>query len=562
MKTDSKKILKLVIVFLIPLFTLIISSCDRFGAARATDRTFVSGKVISGYGPVKDAQVRIPGQKTFAVTDKDGRFSLSLGVLKGDRFRVVAGKEGWFNNGKLFLRGKNVEIYLNPVPRVDRPDYQFLSPKVCAECHVKLTKIYNQSKMAHTTSNPKVLQMYNGTDALNNAGHGPGFRPDNPGNNGDCVTCHAPSVAATNPKSHDLNLALFSPAAEWDGISCDYCHKIRRVVKSETSPSGFKAVHQRQTPSQGNSILVFGPYQDVSGPPMAASYASVFEKGQYCSVCHSHKKNLKNRKTWDWGKVYSKAEWKGFGLKDASVLPVQTTYQEWRQWQASLVKNDPNKGKKCQDCHMSWRKEMLPFDNHIVNGHVQQMWGTYRSEQTIHPHQFDGGTQTQLKTAVSLEVDGKIEKNSLVVTVFVTNTNGGHWIPTGETMRSLMLVLNVRDENEKPLKMIKGKRLPDWTGKGKRVLGNYAGLPGVAFAKVMQDAKGNLNVPFWNATSIAVDNRIRPKSTVTYQWRFALNDADSEPTANASLIYRPVFKNLAKSKKWIVDDIKVTEVAW
>ena len=211
---------------------------------------------------------------------------------------------------------------------------------------------------------------------------------------------------------------------------------------------------------------------------------------------------------------------------------------------------------------MSWRKEMLPFDNHIVNGHVQQMWGTYRSEQTIHPHQFDGGTQTQLKTAVSLEVDGKIEKNSLVVTVFVTNTNGGHWIPTGETMRSLMLVLNVRDENEKPLKMIKGKRLPDWTGKGKRVLGNYAGLPGVAFAKVMQDAKGNLNVPFWNATSIAVDNRIRPKSTVTYQWRFALNDADSEPTANASLIYRPVFKNLAKSKKWIVDDIKVTEVAW
>jgi hypothetical protein len=297
-------------------------------------------------------------------------------------------------------------------------------------------------------------------------------------------------------------------------------------------------------------------------PPMAASYSPVFEKGQYCSVCHSHRKNLKKRKTWDWEKVYSKAEWKGFGLKDGSVLPVQTTYQEWKQWQVGLGKEDPNKGKKCQDCHMSWRKDMLPYDNYIVNGHVQQMWGTHRSAQTIHPHQFDGGTQTQLKTAVSLEVEGKIEKNSLVVTVFVTNTNGGHWIPTGETMRSLMLILDVTDENEKQLKMIGGKTLPDWTGKGKRVLGNYAGLPGVAFAKVMQDGKGNLNVPFWNATSIAVDNRIRPKTTVTYQWRFALSDPDSEPTATASLIYRPVFKNLAKSKKWVVDDIKVTEVAW
>ena len=562
MKSDSKFIHQLFILFFIPVLSVVTFSNDGFSAGKYPYSTSVNGRVTSGYGHIEGAEVRIPGQDNVAVTDKNGYFSLSLGLLQGDRFRVVAGKEGWFNNGKLFLRGQSVEIYLNPVPRTDRHDYQFQSPKVCAECHVKLAKIYDQSKMAHTTSNPKVLQMYNGTDAFNQAGHGPGFKPDNPGNDGDCIVCHAPSVAVGDPESHDLNKALTSPKAEWDGISCDFCHKIRRVIKSKTSPSGFKAVQQRQTPLKGGSILVFGPYKDVSVPPMAASYSSVFEKGQYCSVCHSHKKNLKNRKTWDWEKVYSKEEWQAFGLKDATVLPVQTTYQEWKQWQTGLTEKDPNKGKKCQDCHMSWRKEMLPYDNHVVNGHVQEMWGTYRSAEIIHPHQFDGGTQTQLKTAVSLEVDGKIEQNSLTVTVYVTNTNGGHWIPTGETMRSLMLVLDVEDENEKPLKMTSGKRLPDWTGKGKPALGNYAGLPGVAFAKVLKDSKGKLNVPFWNATSIVVDNRIRPKSTVTYQWRFTLNNADSEPTATARLIYRPVFKDLAESKKWVVNDIQVTEVAW
>ena len=47
-------------------------------------------------------------------------------------------------------------------------------------------------------------------------------------------------------------------------------------------------------------------------------------------------------------------------------------------------KNDEqNKGKKCQDCHMSWRKEMLPYDNYIVDGGARRMWGSYRSARNI-----------------------------------------------------------------------------------------------------------------------------------------------------------------------------------
>ncbi|NIP52300.1 MAG: hypothetical protein GWN94_09175, partial [Phycisphaerae bacterium] len=107
---------------------------------------------------------------------------------------------------------------------------------------------------------PKVLNMYYGTDAFNRPGVGPGYKLDNPQSEGNCTTCHAPSVAGSIPASQDLKTVLQSPWTEWDGISCDYCHKVRKVIKDKTKPSQTTAVHERQTPVQGNSILVFGPY--------------------------------------------------------------------------------------------------------------------------------------------------------------------------------------------------------------------------------------------------------------------------------------------------------------
>jgi hypothetical protein len=271
---------------------------------------------------------------------------------------------------------------------------------------------------------------------------------------------------------------------------------------------------------------------------------------------------VKAAKAWEYDKVYSPPEWKGFGLADGSMVPIQTTYQEWKQWQDGLSPNDPNKGKKCQDCHMSWRKEMLPYDNYIVDGMARNMWGTYRSPQTIHPHHFDGGTETQLKTALAMELEGQVTEGRLTIDVYITNTNGGHWVPTGETMRSVMLLLHVTDSKGRPLSMTKGSSLPEWTGKGKSEDGNYSGLPGTVFARVLRDEEGNLNVPFWKASGIASDNRIRPKGTVNLRFEFAVNDPNDEPTAEAKLVYRPVIRPWAESKGWPVKDILITTKAW
>lgn len=525
--------------------------------------TVIRGRVTSTYGPVENARVRLKGQEAYTLTDRQGRYELTAALRPGGRIVVTAGKEGWFNNGQLADRSGRVrDIVLNPIYLDDRSDYRFISPVTCSRCHVNLTRYYDQSKMAHTTSNPKVLDMYYGTDALLRKGVGPGYRLDNPQSDGNCTVCHAPSVAGSIPWSQDLNDVLRSPRTEWDGISCDYCHKVRKIVKDKTKPSGRAAVLERQSPVRGNSILVFGPYDDVVVPPMAASYNPVFNKGQFCSICHSHNKKLPEGATWDPGKVYSAAEWEGFDLNGDEYLPIQTTYQEWKQWQDQLPADDTNKGKKCQGCHMSWRKEMLPYDNYVIDGHARDMWGTYRSPKNIRPHHFDGGTETQLKTALSLELEGETDGNRLTVNAYITNTNGGHWVPTGETMRSVMLLLKVTDSNGKPLKIKTGSRLPDWAGKGSVEAGNYAGLPGAAFARVLGDDQGNLHVPFWRATRVVSDTRIRPKKSVELRFEYELEDPEDEPTAEASLIYRPVIKPWAKIKNWQTEDILITSSVW
>jgi len=521
------------------------------------------GRVISSYGPVENVRVRLPGSEGYSLTDKQGKFSLKIGHVPWPRFRITAGKEGWFNNGQ-FANQTDLsgEVFLNPILLDDRPDYQFISPEVCARCHVKLTRYWDRSKMAHTTSNPKVLETYYGTDAYKRPGIGPGYKLDNPDDSGNCAVCHAPSAAVSQPKTMDLDTVLKSSKTEWDGISCEYCHKVRKVLKDPSRPSGFRPVLERQSPLQGQAILVYGPYDDVAVPPMAASYNPLYEKGQFCATCHSHVKKVPDTSTWNPDSIYSDEEWKGFGLKDKSYLPIQTTYQEWKQWQSQLSPTDSNKGKKCQDCHMSWRKEMLPYDNYVVDAGARNMWGTWRSPENIRPHHFDGGTEIQLKTALSMELEGEIKGDTLIVKAYITNTNGGHWVPTGETMRSVMLVMNAVDGNGKPLELKKGSRLPDWTGIGEEKGGNYAGLPGAVFARILQDDKGNIHVPFWRATGIASDTRIRPKKTVALTYEFTLTDPGDEPEVEAKLIYRPVIKPWAKKKNWLVEDILITSSAW
>ncbi|MEE9436430.1 MAG: multiheme c-type cytochrome [Candidatus Adiutricales bacterium] len=564
-KRKKKVGLASILIFLLAVTGLAQSASDPINKGKTGEaEMIITGRVVSPYGPESGARVRIPGEDEFTLTDKDGRYRLKAAAPPGNRtLRVTAGKEGFFNNRATVKRdGRAGDIFLNPIYLNDRSDYKFNSPRVCYACHTKLALTWLDSKMAHATSNPKLLDMYYGTDAYGHPGRGPGYRLDNPDSVGNCAICHAPSAAADPGRSLDLKDILSSSRTEWDGISCEYCHKVRKVIDDPSTPSGAAAILERQKPASGQSILVFGPYDDVVVPPMAASYNPIYESGRFCSLCHSHREPLAEGKVWDREKIYTDEEWSGFGLKDDTMLPIQTTYQEWKAWQDGLPQGDPNKEKNCQQCHMSWTKKLLPYENYVVENMARNMWGTFRDPKNIRPHHFEGGTRAQLANALAMELEGRVEDGLLTIKVHISNTNGGHWVPTGEPMRSVMLLVEARDSDEKPLKLVRGGRLPEWTGSGKPDDGGYAGLPGAVFAKVLADKDGNLNVPFWRAASIAMDTRIRPKKTRTIEFVFELPDPDDEPAVEARLIYRPVNRSLAEQKKWKVDDIPMVSKSW
>jgi Cytochrome c554 and c-prime len=545
-------------------FMLLFGVIPVFAASPQPDPTLgivVNGSVKSDYGPVADARVRIHGSKNFTLTDNHGRYTLSA-PHRESSFIITAGKEDWFNNGYRFPAAPELDpIDLYPVPRMDDPNYRFYSPQVCAKCHNTLARYWDQSKMAHTTSNPKVIQMYNGSSMMG-IDTNPGFQLDRPAEVGKCAVCHAPSASVNPLMSKNLNTILQTRQTEWDGVSCEYCHKIDKVIRDDKTPSRMKPLFRRSRPARGNSILVFGPYDDVVNQFMAASYASVQSKSVFCATCHGHFETTADKKPWKHDKVYTAAQWQDFGLSKDNDLPIQTTYQEWRMWQNGLPKDSGDRGKTCQSCHMSWRKDMLPYDYYIVDGQARSMAGVKRDPSTITPHLFEGSTEIQLKTALSLDIKGETKGKVLDVKVRVTNIGAGHWVPTGETMRSIMLIVKATDSKGVALKMLDGPRLPDWTGKGSVDKGDYAGLPGTVFARVLHDDLNNLNVPFWKATGIDSDTRIPPKTTVTEEFHFALVDPNDEPAVEAHLIYRPTFKAWALAKGWRNRDIEMTSASW
>jgi hypothetical protein len=61
---------------------------------------------------------------------------------------------------------------------------------------------------------------------------------------------------------------------------------------------------------------------------------------------------------------------------------------------------------------------------------------------------------------------------------------------------------------------------------------------------------------------VVSDTRIRPKKSVNLKFEYELEDPEDEPTAEASLIYRPVIKPWTKVKNWQADDILITSSVW
>src|SRR5262249_3308473 len=93
-------------------------------------------------------------------------------------------------------------------------------------------------------------------------------------------------------------------------------------------------------------------------------------------------------------------------------------------------------------------------------------------------------------------------------------------------------------------------RIPNWGGFGTVGEGNFAGLAGKGFARVLVDENLVENVLFTEAVD-QFDNRIHAGATDTSSYRFALpkDFAKRDVRVSTQLWYRPAFKPIADEHK-------------
>jgi hypothetical protein len=176
--------------------------------------------------------------------------------------------------------------------------------------------------------------------------------------------------------------------------------------------------------------------------------------------------------------------------------------------------------------------------------------GITRDYAPMHVHTMPGAVdQDLLQNSVTMTSTAQVSGNLLQVQVSITNDKAGHDVPTDAPMRSVMLIVRAQDASGNPLPLQEGSVNPDFVG-------DYAGVPGKTFAKVLKD-KWTGETPtsaFWRPVSIVEDNRLQPLATDTSRYAFRVPPGTAA-TVNVQLIYRRSFYALMQQKGWTDPDI-------
>jgi hypothetical protein len=164
-----------------------------------------------------------------------------------------------------------------------------------------------------------------------------------------------------------------------------------------------------------------------------------------------------------------------------------------------------------------------------------------------------------LENSVHMEVSTEKQDGKLLVSVSITNDQTGHHVPTDSPLRHLILLVNVVDSSGTRLAQLSGPTTPEWTGIGEPSAGYYAGLPGKAYAKVLQEqwTQTSPSGSYWNPTIIISDNRLAAFETDTSEYIFQSRNGQIQ--VHVTLLYRRAFIELADQKGWELTDIIMEE---
>jgi hypothetical protein len=439
----------------------------------------------------------------------------------------------------------------------DDPSYRWISAFAsagdednCQKCHAEhgnpdsSLPFDEWRRDAHSGSarNVRFLTMYSGTDVQGNQSpfarfgdsrrfsgtdplvpdpdqpyYGPGFKQDYPYIAGSCSACHAPAAEFTTTYGADPTTVTGVGA---EGATCDFCHKVWDVNLDPNTGlpdpdlPGILSFEFRR-PSEGHQFFA-GPLDDVA--PGEDTYTPIQRQSKYCATCH-------------------------YGVFWETVI-----YNSYGEWLESPY-SDPETGQTCQDCHMPSGEA-----THFV---LPEEGGMERDPDTIFSHDMPGATDEEfLQDAVTMTTAARREGKGIFVEVDITNDNTGHHVPTDSPLRHLILLVQATDAAGESLQQLCGPTVPEWGGVGDAQAGYYAGLPGTAYAKVLQELRSELypTGAYWNPTRILSDNRIPALGNDTTNYTFAAPD-EGDVTIEATLLFRRAFIELADQKGWSDPDI-------
>jgi hypothetical protein len=156
----------------------------------------------------------------------------------------------------------------------------------------------------------------------------------------------------------------------------------------------------------------------------------------------------------------------------------------------------------------------------------------------------------------------RLEEDGVEVEVEIVNDRTGHHVPTDSPLRHLILLVRASDASGAPLTQVDGPTLPEWCGVSDPAQGYYAGLPGKAYAKVLEELWTEVSPTgaYWNPTRVLSDNRLPAMGSDAATFSFA--EPGSFPvTVEVKLLFRRAYIELADLKGWEVEDVVMAEAS-
>jgi MYXO-CTERM domain-containing protein len=177
-----------------------------------------------------------------------------------------------------------------------------------------------------------------------------------------------------------------------------------------------------------------------------------------------------------------------------------------------------------------------------------------RSAGDVRSHRILGTTPEFLENALSVTMEAEIVGDSVEVEVAITNDQTGHHVPTGVTIRNMILLVEASQASDgEPLEHTGSTVIHDLGGVGDPAEGYYAGLPGRLYGKINISEAGGSPTFFTDAVAIVDDNRIPALATDTTNYTFAIPAGAGDIDLRARVIYRRSWRALVDGKDWHYD---------